>query len=870
MEEIEEREDRILKIDIENEMKSAYIDYSMSVIVSRALPDVRDGFKPVHRRVLYAMNEMNNVFSQPTKKSAKAVGEVLANYHPHGDSSVYKTLVRLAQPWNLRYPMVDGQGNFGSIDGDSAAAMRYTEARLTEIAGEMLRDIDKETVDFQNNYDDTTLEPTVLPTRIPNLLVNGVSGIAVGMATNMPPHNLSECIDGCVAYIDSNGDISIEELMHHVKAPDFPTGGFICGYAGVKEAFLTGRGSVVMRARTEIETDAQGRETIVVTEIPYQVVKAELVEDIAERVNGHTIEGISNITDISSEKGGMRIQIEIKRDANASVVLNHLFKQTALQSTFSVNNIALVNGRPQLLNLKELIQCFIDHRHDVVTRRCKYELRKAKERIHILEGLLIAVDNIDEVVSIIRSSSNTSEAMERLCARFGLTDIQARAIVDMRLRALTGLERDKLRAEYEELEKIIQHLEELLSNEHLLMALIKEELLEIKNKYGDQRKTEIIFASEEFNPEDFYADDEMIITISHLGYIKRTPLSEFRSQARGGIGSKGSTTRDEDFIEYIYSASMHATLLLFTTKGRCHWLRVYEIPEGAKNTKGRAIQNILEIEPDDRITACIRIKKLEKDQDFINSHYLVFATKQGIIKKTLLEAYSRPRSKGVNAINLNEGDSVVTVRLTNGNAEILLANRNGRAIRFHESKVRAMGRIATGVRGITLDDDDDAVVGMVALKHPEEESLLVVSECGYGKRSLLDSYRTTNRGGKGVKTMQITEKTGRLVDFRSVTDAFDLMIINKSGVAIRMPMESISVIGRATQGVRLINLSSREDEIASVCSVVREDEEEECALEKMEHKEEDGMPIPQDEENWSEEPYETIDSEEEISEENDK
>ncbi|KGN98273.1 DNA gyrase subunit A [Porphyromonas gingivicanis] len=824
MEELQEREDRIIKIDIENEMKSAYIDYSMSVIVSRALPDVRDGFKPVHRRVLYAMNEMNNVYSQPTKKSAKAVGEVLAKYHPHGDSSVYMTLVRLAQPWNLRYPMVDGQGNFGSIDGDSPAAMRYTEARLTEIAGEMLRDIEKETVDFQNNYDDTTLEPTVLPTRIPNLLVNGVSGIAVGMATNMPPHNLTECIDGCVAYIDSKGEIPVEELIRYVKAPDFPTGGLIYGYAGVKEALLTGRGRVVMRARTEIETDAHGRETIVVTEIPYQVVKSQLVQDIAQLVTDRRIEGISNITDVSSGKGGLRVEIEVKRDANASVVLNHLFKLTALQSYFSVNNIALVNGRPRQLNLKELIHYFVEHRHDVVTRRCRFELRKAQERAHILEGLLIAVDNIDEVIRIIRSSENTNQAMERLCERFALTEIQARAIVDMRLRALTGLERDKLRAEYEELEKTIHRLQELLSNDDLLMELIKEELIEIKEKYGDERKTEIVFSSEEFNPEDFYADDEMIITISHLGYIKRTPLSEFRSQARGGIGSKGSTTREEDFIEYIYSASMHATLLLFTTKGRCHWLHVYEIPEGAKNTKGRAIQNILDIDPDDRITACIRIKKLEKDQEFINSHYLIFATQQGLVKKTLLEAYSRPRSKGVNAINLNEGDRVVTVRLTNGNAEILLANRNGRAIRFHESKVRAMGRIATGVRGITLDDDDDAVVGMVALKHPEEESLLVVSEGGYGKRSLLDTYRTTNRGGKGVKTMQITEKTGRLVDFRAVTDELDLMIINKSGVVIRMPMESISTIGRATQGVRLINLASREDEIASVCSVAREED----------------------------------------------
>ncbi|WP_311140074.1 DNA gyrase subunit A [Porphyromonas endodontalis] len=828
---MEDIEDRIIKIDIETEMKTAYIDYSMSVIVSRALPDVRDGFKPVHRRVLYAMNEMGNVYSQPTRKSAKAVGEVLAKYHPHGDSAVYMTLVRLAQPWNLRYTLVDGQGNFGSVDGDSPAAMRYTEARLTELAGEMLRDIDKETVDFQNNFDDTTQEPTVLPTRFPNLLVNGASGIAVGMATNMAPHNLRECIDGCVAYIDAGGALGVADLMRYIKAPDFPTGGFIYGYAGVKEAFETGRGRIVLRARTEIETDSNGRENIIVTEIPYQVNKAQLVSDIAQLVNERRIEGISNISDESSGKGGMRIVIEVKRDANASVVLNHLFKLTPLQSYFNVNNIALVKGRPCLLNLKQLIGEFVDHRHDVVRRRSIFDLRKARERAHILEGLLIAVDNIDEVIHIIRSSENAQEAQERLRQRFDLSELQARAIVDMRLRALTGLESDKLRAEFDELMKTIQYLEGLLADDNLLMQVVKDELLEVKEKFGDPRRTEIVFSSEEFNPEDFYADDEMIITISHLGYIKRTPLSDFRSQARGGVGSKGSTTREEDFIEYIYSASMHATLLLFTTKGRCFWLPVYKIPEGAKSTKGRAIQNILNIEADDRITACIRIKKLQKDPEFVASHYLVFATLQGMIKKTPLEAYSNPRSKGVFAIKLNEGDSVVSVRLTNGKTEILLANKGGRAIRFPESKVRSMGRVTTGVRGMILDEGgEDAIVGMVALKDPEKETILVVSECGYGKRTTLDSYRITNRGGKGVKTMQITEKTGSLVDFRSVTDELDLMIINRSGVAIRMPMSSINVIGRATQGVKLINLSSRGDEIASVCIVASEEAEAEKAL----------------------------------------
>lgn len=821
---MQDKEDRIIKIDIETEMKSAYIDYSMSVIVSRALPDVRDGFKPVHRRVLYAMNEMGNVHSQPTRKSAKAVGEVLAKYHPHGDSAVYMTLVRLAQPWNLRYTLVDGQGNFGSVDGDSPAAMRYTEARLTELAGEMLRDIDKETVDFQNNFDDTTQEPTVLPTRFPNLLVNGASGIAVGMATNMAPHNLGECIDGCVAYIEQKGNIEISDLMRYIKAPDFPTGGYIYGYAGVKEAYETGRGRIVLRGRTEIETDSNGRESIIVTEIPYQVNKAQLVSDIAQLVSEKRIDGISNISDESSGKGGMRIVIEIQRDANASVVLNHLYKLTALQSYFNVNNIALVKGRPCLLNLKQLIAEFVDHRHEVVRRRSLFDLRKARERAHILEGLLIAVEHIDEVIQIIRASKNAQEAQERLRERFNLSEIQARAIVDMRLRALTGLESDKLRAEFDEVTQTIAYLEGLLADDELLMQVVKEELIEVKKRFLDERRTEIVFSSEEFNPEDFYADDEMIITISHLGYIKRTPLSEFKSQARGGVGSKGSVTRDQDFIEYIYSASMHATLLLFTSKGRCYWLPVYEIPEGAKNTKGRAIQNILNIESDDRITACIRIKKLQKDPEFVASHYLLFATEMGMVKKTSLEAYSNPRSKGVYAISLNEGDRVVSVRLTNGNAEVLLANRGGRAIRFHESKVRPTGRVTAGVRGMQLDDEGDAIVGMVALKDAELESLLVVSEKGFGKRSSLETYRTTNRGGKGVKTMQITDKTGSLVDFRSVTEDLDLMIINRSGVAIRMPIASISLIGRATQGVKLINLTSRGDDIASVCSVVSEDE----------------------------------------------
>lgn len=821
-EQTEHYEDRIIQVKIEDQMKDAYIDYSMSVIVSRALPDVRDGFKPVHRRVLYAMNESGNTYDKPFRKCANAVGKILGEYHPHGDSSVYMTIVRMAQPWVLRYPLIEGQGNFGSVDGDSPAAMRYTESRLDKIAAEMLRDIDKETVDFQNNFDDTRKEPTVLPTRIPNLLVNGASGIAVGMATNMAPHNLSEVIDGCVAYIDDES-IDVAGLMKYIKAPDFPTGGYIYGYAGVKEAFETGRGRIVIRGRAEIE-EHRNHERIIITEIPYMVNKAQLVKSIADLVNEKKIDGISNVWD-ESNRLGMRIIVEVKRDANASVVLNKLYKLTALQSSFSVNNIALVKGKPQLLNLQDLIREFIEHRLDVVTRRCLYELRKAQERIHILEGLIIAVDNIDEVIRIIRASQDTRSAMNELMARFSLSEIQARAIVDMRLRALTGLERDKLRAEYEGLLREIEKLEDLLAHREKRMAVVREELIEIKEQYGDARRSEIVYASEEFNPEDFYADDEMIITISHLGYIKRTPLSEFRSQARGGVGAKGSETREEDFIEYIYSASMHATMMLFTQKGRCYWLKVYEIPEGAKNTKGRAIQNLLNIEPDDKVNAFIRVKNLTTDEEFVRSHYLTFCTKKGIIKKTLLEAYSRPRANGVIAINLQEDDQLVGVALTNGNTEIVVANRNGRAVRFHENRVRPTGRNAMGVRAMTLDEDgEDEVIGMLSIKKPEEETILVVSENGYGKRSLVADYRVTNRGAKGVKTLNITDKTGRVVAIRSVTDEHDLMIINRSGVTIRMHARDIAVIGRATQGVRLINLEKRGDEIASVCRVMAEDE----------------------------------------------
>lgn len=822
-------EDRIVDLNIENAMKKAYIDYSMSVIVSRALPDVRDGFKPVHRRVLFAMNETGNTYDKPFRKCANAVGEILGKYHPHGDSSVYGTLVRLAQPWSLRYPLVQGQGNFGSIDGDSPAAMRYTESRLSPIAEEMLRDIKMETVDFQNNFDDTRQEPVVLPTRFPNLLVNGAAGIAVGMATNMPPHNLSECIDGCVAYIDSHEELDVEGLMKYIKAPDFPTGGIIYGHAGVREAYMTGRGRVVIRSRAEIEQHGS-RERIVVTEIPYQVNKAELVKHISTLVNEKRIEGIADITDLSNRKG-ICIQIDIKKDANASVVLNKLYKLTELQSSFSVNSIALVKGRPQLLNLRDLIKEFIDHRLDVVLRRCIFELRKAKERMHIVEGLITAVDNIDEVIQIIRSSYDTKESMERLMARFGFSIEQAREIVDLRLRALQGLNRQELHAEYDELKARIEYLEALVASRDKRMEVVREELMEVREKYGDDRRSEIVYASEEFNPEDFYADDEMIITISHHGYIKRTPLSEFRSQTRGGVGSKGSDTRDEDFIEYIYSASMHATMMFFTQNGRCYWMRVYEIPEGAKNTKGRAIQNLLNIEPGDKVNAFIRVKNLTKDEEFVNSHYLLFATKRGVVKKTLLEQYSRPRANGIIAIDLRDDDKLVSVALTTGNSEIILANRNGRAVRFSESTVRAAGRSAMGVRGMTLDEDgQDEVVGMIASSDVQNDSVLVVSEKGYGKRSPIEDYRLTNRGAKGVLTLKITDKTGYLVAIRSVTDEHDLMIINKSGVTIRMHARDISTQGRATQGVRLINLEKRGDEIASVCRVLAEDEIEEEAL----------------------------------------
>ncbi|MBQ4589504.1 MAG: DNA gyrase subunit A [Bacteroidaceae bacterium] len=826
-----QEQDRIIKINIEEEMKSSYIDYSMSVIVARALPDVRDGLKPVHRRILYGMMELGNTSDKAYKKSARIVGEVLGKYHPHGDSSVYGALVRMAQDWAMRYPLVDGQGNFGSIDGDSAAAMRYTEARLKKVGEDMMQDLYKETVDFTNNFDDTLQEPTVMPTRIPNLLVNGASGIAVGMATNMPTHNLAESIDACVAYIDNN-EIDTDGLMQYVKAPDFPTGGYIYGISGVREAYETGRGRVIMRAKTEIESHPT-HDKIIVNEIPYNVNKRELIEHIASLVNEKKIEGISYVND-ESDREGMRIVIDIKRDANAGVVLNKLFKMTALQSSFSVNNIALVGGRPKCLTLKDMIKCFVDHRHDVVIRRTKFELRKAKERAHILEGLIIASDNIDEVVRIIRAAKTPNEAIQNLMTRFELSEIQARAIVEMRLRQLTGLMQDQLHAEYEELMKQIAYLEEILVNDELCKKVIKDELLEIKAKYGDPRRSEIVYASEEFNPEDFYADDQMVITISHLGYIKRTPLAEFRTQNRGGVGSKGSETRDEDFVEHIYPATMHNTMMFFTQRGKCYWLKVYEIPEGTKISKGRAIQNLLNIEPGDVVTAYLRVKNLN-DTDFINNHYVVFCTKNGIIKKTLLEQYSRPRQNGVNAITIREDDRVIEVRMTNGDNEIIIANRNGRAIRFHESTVRCMGRIATGVRGITLDEDgQDEVIGMVCIKDPETESIMVVSEQGYGKRSDIDDYRITNRGGKGVKTLNITEKTGKLVAIKMVTDENDLMIINKSGITIRLKVEEVRIMGRATQGVRLINLEKRNDQIGSVCKVESESVEENESEEALE------------------------------------
>ena len=843
-----QEQDRIIKINIEEEMKSSYIDYSMSVIVARALPDVRDGLKPVHRRILYGMMEAGNVSTKAYRKSAKTVGDVMGNYHPHGDAALYGALVRLAQPWAMRYPVVDGQGNFGSIDGDGAAAMRYTEARLMKIGEDMMQDIDKETVDYQPTYDDSDVEPTVLPTRIPYLLVNGASGIAVGMATNMPTHNLTEVIDACVAYIDNN-DIDLDGLMQYIKAPDFPTGGYIYGISGVREAYETGRGRVIMRAKTEIESHPT-HDKIVVNEIPYNVNKRELIEHIAALVNEKKIEGISYVND-ESDREGMRIVIDVKRDANAGVVLNKLFKMTALQSSFSVNNIALVKGRPRCLTLKDMIKCFVDHRHEVVVRRTQYELRKAKERAHILEGLIIASDNIDEVVRIIRAAKTPNEAIQNLMNRFELSEIQARAIVEMRLRQLTGSMQDQLHAEYEELMKQIAYLEEILVNEELCKKVIKDELEEVKVKYGDSRRSEIIYASEEFNPEDFYADDQMVITISHLGYIKRTPLAEFRTQNRGGVGSKGSETRDEDFVEHIYPATMHNTMMFFTQRGKCYWLKVYEIPEGTKISKGRAIQNLLNIEPGDVVTAYLRVKNLN-DENFINNHYVVFCTKNGVIKKTLLEQYSRPRQNGVNAITIREDDRVIEVRMTNGDNEIIIANRNGRAIRFHESTVRCMGRTATGVRGITLDEDGlDEVIGMVCIKDVDTESVMVVSEQGYGKRSEIDDYRITNRGGKGVKTLNITEKTGKLVAIKAVTDENDLMIINKSGITIRLKVEDVRIMGRATQGVRLINLEKRNDQIGSVCKVESENEEDVLVDETLEG--EDILTIEPLEENNNEE-----------------
>ena len=814
--------DRIIEVNIEKQMQSAYIDYAMSVIVSRALPDVRDGFKPVHRRVLYGMEQLGNTYNAPHKKSVRIVGDVLGKFHPHGDSSVYYAMVRMAQSWSLRYPLVDGQGNFGSIDGDNAAAMRYTEARLAKMGEEMMRDIDKDTVDMVSNFDNTLKEPTVLPTRFPNLLVNGSSGIAVGMATSMPPHNLSESIDACIAYLD-NPEITIPELMHYIKAPDFPTGGTIYGYAGVKEAFETGRGRIVIRSKAEIET-VDNHEVIVVTEIPYNVIKADLVRSIYELAEEKKIDGISDIKDLSNKKNGVRIEIDIKRDANASVVLNKLYKMTALQSSFNVNNIALVNGRPQLLNLKDLIHHFIDHRHNVVIRRTMFDKRKSEARAHIIEGLIIASDNIDEVVRIIKQSKTNNDAKEALCQRFGLDDPQAQAIVGMRLGQLTGLVQEKLHAEYDELMKLIEFLNSILTDDQVCRGVIEKELLEVKEKFGDERKTDIIYASEEFNAEDFYADDQMIITISHMGYIKRTALTEFRAQNRGGVGAKGSDTRSEDFIEYIYPASMHNYMLFFTQKGRCYWLKVYEIPEGAKNSKGRAIQNLLNIDSDDCVNAFIRVKQLN-DAEYINSHNMVFCTKNGIIKKTSLEAYSRPRANGVNAINILENDKVIQVRLTDGNSDIILANKYGNAIRFHESKVRSMGRVATGVKGMTLANDDDEIVGMICMPADTADNVMVVSEQGYGKRSLLEDYRITNRGGKGVKTLNITEKTGKLVSIKSVNDSNDLVIINKSGITLRMKVADIRVMGRATQGVRLINLEKRNDEIASVCKVLSDEDE---------------------------------------------
>ncbi len=813
-------EGKIIPINIEEQMKSAYIDYSMSVIVSRALPDVRDGLKPVHRRILYDMSAELNLYSdKPTRKSARIVGDVLGKFHPHGDRSVYEAMVRMAQDWSMRYPLVEGQGNFGSMDGDSAAAMRYTEARMQKITDEVMADIDKETIDWTTNFDDTLKEPTVLPTKIPLLLVNGSSGIAVGMATNMAPHNLGEVVDACCAYID-NPDCACEDLLRYVKGPDFPTGALIYGYEGVKEALLTGRGRVIMRARTEIEHTPSGRECIIVTEIPYMVNKAEMIKKIGDLVNEKKIEGISYIND-ESDRSGMRITIFLKHDASANVVLNTLFKNTQLQMSFAVNNIALVNGRPMLLNLKDLIHYFVEHRHDVVVRRTRFDLKKAQERLHIVQGLLIAQDNIDEVVHIIRSSKNIDEAKSTLMERFGLSDIQASAIVDMRLRALTGLEHDKLEAERKDLESQIAYLTEVLGSVDKQMQIIKDELREMKEKYGDERRTEIIYSSEEFNPEDFYADDDMVITISHMGYIKRTPLAEYRTQNRGGVGVKGSATRDEDFIEHIYVASMHNTMMFFTEKGRCYWLKVYQIPEGTRASKGRAIQNVIQIEPDDKVRAYINTKNLN-DEEYINNTYIVMCTKNGTIKKTKLEAYSRPRLNGVNAIVIREGDELIEAKLTSGKADILIAARNGKAIRFNEDTVRPIGRVGAGVRGITIDDDDE-VIGMICIEPDCKQDVLVLSENGYGKRTDLEEYRTTNRGGKGVKTINITEKTGKLISIQAVTDDNDIMIINRSGITIRTEVSQIRVAGRATQGVRIINLREG-DAIASVTAVPASDD----------------------------------------------
>lgn len=820
--------DRVQKINIEEEMKKSYIDYSMSVIVARALPDVRDGFKPVHRRILYGMLGIGNTSSNPYKKCARVVGDVLGKYHPHGDSSVYGALVRMGQSWNMRYMLVDGQGNFGSVDGDSPAAMRYTECRLSKMGEHIMDDLEKDTVDMDPNFDDTLTEPSVMPTKIPNLLVNGGNGIAVGMATNMPTHNLCEVIDGCCAYID-NPDIDTDGLMQYIQAPDFPTGAYIYGLQGVRQAYETGRGRIVMRAKSEIES-GDTHDKIVVTEIPYGVNKADLVAGIADLVKEGKITGISNVNDESGRQG-MRIVVDVKRDANANVILNKLYKMTAMQSSFSVNSIALVNGRPRLLTLKECVKYFVEHRHDVTIRRTKYDLKKAQERAHILEGLIIACDNIDEVVRIIRASKTPSDAQRNLEKRFDLDELQSKAIVDMRLSQLTGLRIDQLHAEFEELERQIAYFEQILSDPELCKKVMKDDLQEVKEKYGDERRTEIKPYEHEFNAEDFYPNDPVVITVSHMGYIKRTPLSEFREQSRGGVGSKGARTREQDFTEYIYPATMHQTMLFFTRKGRCYWLKCYEIPEGDKNFKGRAIQNMLNIEPDDSVNALLRLRGLN-DEEFVKSHYVVFATKNGTVKKTSLEAYSRPRTNGVNAINIVEGDEVVDVRLTNGKNEIILANRNGRAVRFDEDSIRTMGRVSTGVRGMKLDDGDDQVVGMIVVNNAETETVMVVSENGYGKRSQVEDYRKTNRGGKGVKTFSITEKTGRLVAIKNVTDDNDLMIINKSGIAIRLAVSECRVMGRATQGVRLINLSKKNDVIASVCKVMSTEKEAEVSGDK--------------------------------------